>query len=74
MAHTGFRFRDAAMDFVFGSLALGSAGNHGCEIGEAFFTAANIVDGDAASWQEQWLRTAGRIEARGEKALAGGHG
>ncbi|WP_246298766.1 alpha/beta hydrolase family protein [Desulfolutivibrio sulfodismutans] len=72
-AHAGFRFKDPAMDFVFGSLVLGSAVNHGCEIGEAFATAALIKDGDADSWRDQWLKTAALIEARGEKALAEGH-
>ncbi|MDR3375359.1 MAG: alpha/beta hydrolase [Ancalomicrobiaceae bacterium] len=72
-AHLGFRFHDPSMDFVFGSLALGSAVNHGVEIGEAFATAQTIVDGDAASWRAAWLRSAARIEARGDKALAGGH-
>lgn len=72
-AHLGFRFRDSAMDFVFGSLVLGAAVNHGSEIGEAFATAQTVVDGDAASWQAAWLRTAALVEARGEKALAGSH-
>jgi hypothetical protein len=72
-AHSRFRFADQAMDFVFGSLVLGSAVNHGCEIGEAFATANNVKDGDAASWQEQWLKTAALIEARGETALSAGH-
>jgi len=71
--HLGFHFKDQAMDFVFGSLALGSAVNHGVEIGEAFTTAAAITDGDAESWSEAWLRTAALIEARGETAAAGGH-
>ena len=71
--HLGFRFHDPSMDFVFGSLALGAAVNHGVEIGEAFATAQTIVDGDAASWRAAWLRTAALVEARGEKALAGGH-
>lgn len=72
-AHLGFRFRDPTMDFVFGSLVLGAAVNHGSEIGEAFATAQTIVDGDAASWRAAWLRTAALIEARGERALAGSH-
>lgn len=72
-SHAGFKFKDPAMDFVFGSLVLGSAVNHGCEVGEAFTTAATIKDGDADSWRDQWLGTAALIEARGEKALAGGH-
>jgi hypothetical protein len=61
------------MDFVFGALVLGAAVNHGCEIGEAFNTAMNIKDGDAASWQEEWLKTARLVAARGERSLAGGH-
>jgi pimeloyl-ACP methyl ester carboxylesterase len=61
------------MDFTFGSLALGATVNHGCEIGEAFHTAANIKDGDAASWQEEWAKTARLVAARGEQSLAGGH-
>ncbi len=68
-----YHFKDADMDFTFGSLVLGAAVNHGCEIGEAFRTAAHIKDGDAASWQEEWAKTAGRVAARGEQSLAGGH-
>lgn len=72
-AHVRFHFQDLEMDFAFGSLILGATSNSGCEIGEAFATAANIKDGDASSWQEQWIKTAGLVEARGETALAGGH-
>jgi len=73
LPHVRFFFQDLQMDFFFGSLILGATVNHGCEIGEAFYTAAQIKDGDAASWQQEWLKTARLIEARGEKALAGGH-
>mgnify|MGYP001379601535 CR=1 FL=1 len=72
-AHVRFHFQDLEMDFVFGSLILGATGNGGCEIGEAFATAARIKDGDAASWQAEWLRTATLVQARGEQALAWGH-
>ena len=68
-----YHFQDADMDFTFGSVVLGSVVNHGCEIGEAFVTAANIKDGDAASWQKEWYEMAQRVEARGETALAAGH-
>lgn len=68
-----YYFNDTDMDFHFGSLILGSAVNHGVEIGEAFYTASNIVDGDAASWQEEWFKIASLAEARGEESLAGGH-
>ncbi len=68
-----YHFADGDMDFTFGSVVLGSTTNGGCEIGEAFATAAAIKDGDAASWQEEWLKMAARTEARGEQSLAGGH-
>ena len=66
-------FKDGDMDFHFGNLVLGSAVNAGVEIGEAFYAASHIKDGDAASWQEQWSELAGRVAARGEESLAGGH-
>lgn len=72
-ANMRFHFQDQEMDFVFGSVILGAAINRGCEIGEAFRTAAAIKDGDAASWQEEWTRTARLVEARGEASLAKGH-
>jgi len=68
-----YHFADPDMDFTFGSVVLGSISNQGCETGEAFYTAAKITDGDAASWQEQWINMARRVEARGEKSLAAGH-
>ncbi|MBI5380608.1 MAG: alpha/beta hydrolase [Opitutae bacterium] len=72
-AHVRYHFQDNDMDFTFGSVVLGSATNGGVEIGEAFATAAKIKDGDAASWQAEWLNMAKMAEARGEKSLAGGH-
>ena len=68
-----YHFSDTDMDFNFGTLVLGSAVNHGVEIGEAFNTAAKIKDGDAASWQTEWFKMAQRAEARGEQSLAAGH-
>jgi len=72
---TGIRyhFNDTDMDFNFGTLVLGSTVNHGVEIGEAFYVASKIKDGDAASWQEEWFKMARLAEARGEESLAGGH-
>lgn len=66
-------FQDPEMDFVFGSLILGAAPNHGCEIGEAFAAAEAVTDGDAASWREQWIALARLVEARGERAWGKGH-
>jgi len=72
-AHVRFHFDDLEMDFVFGSLVLGSAAGGGCEIGEAYVTAARIKDGDASSWQREWLKTAELAEARGRASLERGH-
>ncbi|MCJ8499741.1 alpha/beta hydrolase family protein [Desulfatitalea alkaliphila] len=66
-------FQDGDMDFHFGNIVLGSAVNGGVEIGEAFYAASHIEDGDAASWQREWSELAKRVQARGEKSLAAGH-
>ena len=68
-----YHFADPDMDFTFGSMVLGAISNGGAETGEAFVTAANIKDGDAVSWQQQWIAMAERVEARGVKSLEGGH-
>ena len=72
---TGIRyhFTDTDMDFNFGTLVLGATVNHGVEIGEAFYAASQIKDGDAASWQKEWYLLAQRVEARGLQSLADGH-
>ncbi|MFW5837532.1 MAG: alpha/beta hydrolase, partial [Desulfovibrionaceae bacterium] len=66
-------FQDGDMDFHFGNLVLGATGNGGAEIGEAFFAASQIQDGDAEEWRREWFELAQRVEARGEKSLAAGH-
>ena len=71
-AHTRTYFHDDEMDFAF-TLILGATMNHGCEVGEAFYTAGQIKEGDSASWQDAWIKTAERVEARGLSALASGH-
>lgn len=68
-----YYFNDGDMDFHFGNLILGAAVNGGVEIGEVFYAASRIKDGDAASWQQQWGELAARVAARGEKSLAAGH-
>lgn len=72
-AITYFFLNDNDMDFHFGNLVLGSSVNHGAAIGEAFHAASQIVDGNAASWQEEWYKLACLVEARGEESLAAGH-
>jgi pimeloyl-ACP methyl ester carboxylesterase len=74
-AHTPsarLHFNDPEMDFAL-VLIVGATMNHGCEIGEAFYAATQIKEGDAASWHDAWIKMAERIQARGEKCLAGGH-
>ena len=66
-------FKDGDMDFHFGNLVLGAAVTGGMEIGEAFYAASHIPDGDAAAWRAQWAALAGRVEARGQASLAAGH-
>jgi len=66
-------FKDGDMDFHFGNLVLGAARNGGVEIGEAFYAASRIKDGDAGSWQKEWYALAERVEARGRSALKAGH-
>jgi pimeloyl-ACP methyl ester carboxylesterase len=68
-----YHFNDTDMDFNFGTLVLGSTVNRGCEIGEAFYTASKIKDGDAASWQDEWFKLACLVETRGLNSLANGH-
>ncbi len=74
-AHKPFaklHFDDHEMDFAF-ALIVGATMNHGCEIGEAFYTASQIEEGNASSWQNEWITMADRVAARGEKSLAKGH-
>lgn len=71
-SHTRMHFQDNEMEFSL-ALILGAAPTGGCEIGEAFVTAGRIVEGDAESWQREWIHTAALAEARGDASLAGGH-
>lgn len=71
-AYSRLHFTDNEMDFNL-ALILGAAGNGGCEIGEAFYTASRIKEGDAVSWQDEWSKMAARVSARGDMSLAGGH-
>lgn len=74
-AHTPYsklHFDDTEMDFAL-ILLVGATTNQGCEIGEAFYTVTQIEEGDAASWQAEWIKLGERVQARGESSLAGGH-
>lgn len=71
-AFTRLHFADQEMEFAF-ALILGATMNQGCEIGEAFYVASRIKEGDAASWQKEWIAMARRVEDRGKRSLGGGH-
>ncbi|CAG37018.1 alpha/beta hydrolase family protein [Desulfotalea psychrophila] len=71
-SYTRFHFTDNEMDFAFQWL-LGSIVNGGAEIGEAFYVAAHIEDGNPKSWQDEWERMALRKELRARRALDAGH-
>ena len=68
-AHSRFHFTDPEMDFTFGSLMLGATVNHGREIGEAFFTTANIkkemppAGGNNGSRPPAWWRPGANTSA-----------
>ena len=66
-------FQDEDMDFHFGNLVLGASVNQGCSVGEAFYAASKIKDGDAKTWHKAWFDLAELVQARGERALAKGH-
>lgn len=69
---TRMHFQDGEMEFAL-ALILGATANSGCEIGEAFVTAGRIAEGDAASWQKEWLHMAELVEARGDASFEKGH-
>ena len=71
-SYTQYHFKDDEMDFAFQWL-LGSISNGGAEIGEAFYVAGSIKDGDPESWQVEWEKMAVRKEARAKDALKKGH-
>ena len=64
-SHTRMHFQDNEMEFSL-ALILGATGNGGCEIGEAFVTAARIEEGNAESWQKEWIAMAELAEGPGE--------
>lgn len=66
------RFEDNSMDFAF-QWMLGAVRNGGGEIGELFYTAAQIEDHDPDSWWAEWPKMARRVEKRAEASEAGGH-
>ncbi|KIX11091.1 alpha/beta hydrolase family protein [Dethiosulfatarculus sandiegensis] len=70
--YVNVHFQDNDMDFAL-QWILGSTDNGGCEIGEAFYAASCMKEGDPQSWCEQWLNLAGRVEKTAQKSLEAGH-
>jgi pimeloyl-ACP methyl ester carboxylesterase len=74
-AHRQFHrmyFKANDMDFAFQWL-MGSAVHGGAGIGESFYAASRMKDGDPASWEREWTALGERVRRRGEAALAAGH-
>lgn len=66
------RFDDNSMDFAF-QWMLGAIRNGGGDIGEMFYTAAQIEDYNPDSWASEWPKIAERVEKRAEAAESGSH-
>ena len=71
-SYVKLHFDDQEMDFSL-QWVLGSIATGGCELGEGFYAAGSIKDGDPKSWQEQWEKMADRVLARAEESQAKGH-
>jgi len=65
-------FSNNDMDFVFQWL-LGSVVHGGCSIGECFYTASLMNDGDPQSWEKELTKLAERVEERGKDVLERKH-
>jgi pimeloyl-ACP methyl ester carboxylesterase len=65
-------FKANDMDFAFQWL-MGSAVHGGAGIGESFYAASLIKDGDTSSWEREWTALGNRVRERGEAALQAGH-
>lgn len=74
-AHRQFHrmyFKANDMDFAFQWL-MGSAVHGGAGIGESFYAASRMKDGDPVSWEREWTAIGDRVRVRGETALTAGH-
>jgi alpha-beta hydrolase superfamily lysophospholipase len=66
------RFRNDDMDFYFAWI-LAHQNEGGSALGECFYTASQIKDGDPESWYKAWSEMARRVESQATQALANGH-
>src|SRR4030042_3133833 len=62
------RFTANDMDFAF-QWAMGSCVNGGAAIGEGFYAASRMKDGDPESWAREWMALAERVHKRGLASL-----
>jgi alpha-beta hydrolase superfamily lysophospholipase len=67
-----YHFRSQGFEFVF-QLILGMQTHGASEVGESFFAASQIKDGDPASWMRAWHALAQRVEKRAASSLERGH-
>jgi len=67
-----YRFKNDAFDFMF-QWILGSQTHGGSEIGETFYTASRIKDGDPESWIREWKITGEKTERRAEICFKNGN-
>ncbi|MER5856662.1 MULTISPECIES: alpha/beta hydrolase family protein [Streptomyces] len=54
-------------------LALGSAWQHGADVGEVLSAASAVADGDGRRWFTVWTELARRVRAQAERSGAAGH-
>ena len=67
-----YRFTSEAFDFFFQWL-VGASTHGGSEVGESFYAASQIEEGDVESWIRAWTALAERVAARGTTSRDGGH-
>src|ERR1700738_180241 len=67
-----FYFKDPFADLAF-LHTLTLHGFKGSEIGECYYAASSIEEGDPQSWREAWSTLAEKIEGIGSRAKAKGH-
>jgi alpha-beta hydrolase superfamily lysophospholipase len=66
------RFRQEDFEFFFQWLT-GAQTHGGSEVGESFYAASKITDGDTESWVREWSSLADRVEARARSSATRGH-
>lgn len=67
-----YHFKRPEFDFMF-QWAAGSQTNGGVELGECFYAASQIKEGDEESWISAWEALGERVLKRAEASMVGGH-